>query len=416
MEENKKIDEFIAALAEISQFLVKIKRRNVETQPYQASEAVEKLLDGFNFSPLHGEVHGAPMRAADEVSQLNTEKRENTGISNFFTEKEFKNMTKLKELTYRYKADSGVHEFRYRRNGFNKSFSNKDFKIAKRRALEFCRQLNKQESLILDKDVSFNVFAEDYMNNVKQRNVAAQTFKNDYNRFCNYVLPAFKGMRLREVKAPFIQRFLNDVIDRGNKRTAEALFYILKTILDYAVNTDCILKNPIAAVKIPLHEREVGKALPLEVEKQFMQKVAGTNYEVYYAVLLYTGCRPCELESVTLEVDGFLTFRNRKQKHNAVVYKNIPITPMLEPYVEKLKTMLPLRPPQRLGDYFTGKYVPGYRLYDLRHTFATRCQTCGVPQEIVARWLGHKSSNITDNVYTHLSPEYMLEYAKKVRY
>lgn len=88
---------------------------------------------------------------------------------------------------------------------------------------------------------------------------------------------------------------------------------------------------------------------------------------------------------------------------------------MLAPYVERIKAALPLDTTTELTKIF-GRMMPGYRLYDLRHTFATRCQECGVPQEIVARWLGHKIDRITDNVYTHFSPNFMLKQAKKVVY
>ncbi len=186
-------------------------------------------------------------------------------------------------------------------------------------------------------------------------------------------------------------------------------------ILDYAVKNDVILKNKICAVEIPLHERENGKALPLDVEKEFVQKIKCSPYELTFVVYLYTGCRPCELESLAFEREGFLTFRNRKQKKNAVVYKDIPITPMLEPYVERIRSALPLKTTTELGKIFN-KLVPGYRLYDLRHTFATRCQTCGVSQEVVEHWLGHKSARLIANTYTHFPHSFMLEQAKKVEY
>lgn len=131
--------------------------------------------------------------------------------------------------------------------------------------------------------------------------------------------------------------------------------------------------------------------------------------------MLYSGCRPCELESITFDKPGFLTFINRKQKKKTVVFKDIPITPMLAPYVERIRLSLPLQDTTELSKIFK-RLVPGYRLYDLRHTFATRCQVCGVPQEIVSRWLGHKSDKITDNTYTHYPQDFMLEMAKKVDY
>ncbi len=355
----------------------------------------------------------APLRNNVD-SQLN-EKIGKLGINELFTEKEIKQMPRLKDLSYRYKSDVQLHEFRYRRNGHNKSFSSTDYKTAKAKALEFCKQLNLKESARVDKNINFNNFAIDYMQNVKRKNVTEKTFLNDYNRFENYILPNFKNLKIKEITAPFIQKLLNEVLDAGHQRTAEALFYTLKTILDYAVNTDVINKNPITAVKIPLHIRKTGKALPIEKEKQFVKDIIGNKYELTFAVLLYTGCRPCELESITIKDDDFIVFRNRKQKKNAIVYKNIPITPMLKPYVERIKKEMPLNMTTEIGKIFA-KLVPGYRLYDLRHTFATRCQTCGVPQEIVSRWLGHKTDKITDNTYTHFPKEFMLKQAKKVEY
>lgn len=346
--------------------------------------------------------------------QLNSEK-EKLGITEIFTEKEIKNMPKLKELSYRLKRDDMIHEFRYRRNGIDKSFSSKNYKEAKRKALEFCRQLNNQESYILDKDIPFNTFAIDYMQNVKKRTVTAKTFLNDYNRFENYILPAFKHVKLKDVRAPFVQKFLNDILDQGYQRTAEALYYILRSILNYAVNTDAIAKTPMNAVQIPLHQRKNGTALSLDVEKRFIKDIAGTKYELIFVVLLYTGCRPCELSSICFEKPGFLTFRNHKQRNQAIVYKDIPITPMLSPYIERIRSALPLSIPSRLGEMFKD-LVPENKLYDLRHTFATRCQTCGVSQALVGRWLGHKSDKITDDVYTHFPQNFVLEEAKKVVY
>ncbi len=336
-------------------------------------------------------------------------------ILDIFSKKEIKDMPKLKEFTYRYRENDRLHEFRYRRAGLEKSFSSTNYKEAKKKALEFCRELTAHDALLGGTDVIFVDFAENFLQDVKKKNVSEKTFFNEYNRFKNHVVPYFKKIRIKEIKAPFIQKFLNGYVDEGQKRTAEALFYILKTVLDYAVKNDVISKNPICAVEIPLHERVNGKALPLDVERNFVESIKGSPYELAFVVYLYTGCRPCEFSSLAFEKDGFLTFRNRKQKKNAVVYKDIPITPMLEPYVARIRSALPLKTTSELGKIFN-KLVPGFRLYDLRHTFATRCQTCGVPQEIVARWLGHKSDRLTDNTYTHFPPSFMLEQAKKVEY
>lgn len=416
-------ERITAALNELSLFIFECMQKEYPEQTQKALNN-KRLFDFPTLPPDEREKNTikilkslsteevAPMRIKEVLQVNNGNKFGNTEI---FNKKEIKAMPKLKDLSYRYKEKNNLHEFRYRKSGLNKSFSSTNFKEAKRKALEFIRELNEYDSLLSSNDVNFIKFAENYLNTVKKKNVTEKTFKNDYNRFTNYVVPTFKHLKLKDVKAPFIQRFLNDVLDKGQKRTAEGLYYILKSILDYAVNTELITRNPLCAVKIPLHERVNGSALPLETEKEFLKKIAGTKYELHFIISLYTGCRPCELETVAFNTDGFITFRNLKQKKKAVVYKDIPITPMLAPYVERIKKALPLEKNCNLAKIFSS-FVPGYKYYDLRHTFATRCQTCGVPQEIVGRWLGHKSNKITDNVYTHFPPKFMLEQAKKVEY
>ena len=48
-------------------------------------------------------------------------------------------------------------------------------------------------------------------------------------------------------------------------------------------------------------------------------------------------------------------------------------------------------------------YLPQHHCHNLRHTFITRAQECGIKREIVSLWAGHApDSSITSNVYTHL--------------
>ncbi len=411
--DKDRINTLLGYLAEIGAFISEVKYRAHEhDRSIKISEAVENYLNGLNFSSFHDETL-APMRSTNVVLQLNKEKR--NGRSEIFTKQEIKDMPKLKDFKYRYKEKDGVHEFRYRRNGIERSFSSTVLAEAKRKALVFCRELNFSETTYSNKKVSFNEFAIEYMENVKKRNVNAKTYHNDYNRFSNHILPFFNGYALKDISAPLIQRFLNGYVDKKLFRTSEALYFILKQIFDYATNNDVISKSPIRAVKIPSHVRQIGKSLPLDVERKFISQIVGSPYELTFATLLYVGCRPCELDSITFDKPGFVTVRNRKQKNNVVVFKDIPITPKYNPYAERAKNELPLKNTCELGKIFA-KLCKGYRLYDLRHTFATRCQTCGVPQEIVGRWLGHKSDRITDNTYTHFPQDFMLEMAKKVDY
>ena len=63
------------------------------------------------------------------------------------------------------------------------------------------------------------------------------------------------------------------------------------------------------------------------------------------------------------------------------------------------------------------RLCPSHHLHELRHTFITRCQECGVPREVVSVWAGHAADNtMTSNVYTHFSEEFLLSEALKVDY
>lgn len=60
-----------------------------------------------------------------------------------------------------------------------------------------------------------------------------------------------------------------------------------------------------------------------------------------------------------------------------------------------------------------------HHLHDLRHTFITRAQECGIRREIVSLWAGHKAdSSITTNVYTHFEErsELQLQEIEKYNY
>ena len=72
------------------------------------------------------------------------------------------------------------------------------------------------------------------------------------------------------------------------------------------------------------------------------------------------------------------------------------------------------------GDKLTQRFpdfAPGHHLHELRHTFITRAQECGIPRELVSLWAGHKADNtMTSNVYTHFSDEFQLQEIQKFDY
>ena len=59
------------------------------------------------------------------------------------------------------------------------------------------------------------------------------------------------------------------------------------------------------------------------------------------------------------------------------------------------------------------KVLPNHILYDLRTTFYTRCEECGVATPARDHFVGH-SSSVLNATYTDLSDEYLLKEGEKL--
>lgn len=166
----------------------------------------------------------------------------------------------------------------------------------------------------------------------------------------------------------------------------------------------------MAIVIVAQHESEHGKALTKVEEKKLLESVKGTRYERVMALALYTGLRPNELYTARIE-GNFIVARNSKRKGGKIEYKKIPISVMLKPYLEGVITF----------DFPTLEYIratfnkilPDHIFYDLRTTFYTRCEECGVAEPARDHFVGHSRGEL-NNTYSDLSDEYLLREGAKL--
>ena len=345
-----------------------------------------------------------------------------------FTKKEIEKMPRLKDFSIRQK-ENGVYEIRFRRYGYNESFSSKDFSVAKQKAFTWLSEFESQikpnvhftvlsqsesERFSVGKNTLFKPFADEYMYKIKVKKVKPITFKGYKNHYENIILPKFGKMKIADIKPILIQGFLDKENEKA-PRQCEDVKMLLSNIFDYAVNNGIIERNPIKAVFIPKHERVTGQALTYEEERRFVNEIKNSKYENVFLKMLYSGIRPTEASFVNEDVTAnTLTIKNAKLKsYQKNYYRTIPIFPLY-------KRTLNLSP---LGKYQHNKlceefkrFLPNHTLKDLRHTFTTRARECGIDNELVAVWTGHSLGNITSSVYTHFSMEFQQEQAKKLVY
>ena len=103
--------------------------------------------------------------------------------------------------------------------------------------------------------------------------------------------------------------------------------------------------------------------------------------------------------------------KNSKRKGGKIEYKRIPIIKKFKPYLEGV-TEFDIPNICNVRDKFNS-ILPKHILYDLRRTFYTRCDECGVSTAARDEFVGHSSGALTD-AYRDLSDEYLLKEAEKL--
>lgn len=231
----------------------------------------------------------------------------------------------------------------------------------------------------------------------------------------------FKGKKLTEIKHFELQSFLTTFSDSGRNRTAQKIYQLLSAVFEYAVTDELITVSPMKKVKLTHYEQEHGIPFTRAEEKKFIADFLAnpTIYNQAFVLILYTGIRRAELASLTIE-NGWIRLISAKQRKNCKEKAcEMPVSPMLQRILPLIKIdKFADIAPALLTKHFK-KICPKHHLHDLRHTFITRAQECGIRREIVSLWAGHKAdSSITTLVYTHLdqNKEVQIEEMKKFDY
>lgn len=417
--ENKRIDDFIEMLAELSTYLTSIKFRNAEMQQKaKISEAVENYLDGFSIAR-------APMRNVNDALQLNMGKREELGIEQIFTEKEIDAMPRQikklliiekKRCRIRQHPNKNGYEIRLRSNGYNVSASGITIEIAKDnfvKKLKSAKPMQNACNVVIPN--TFNAFATYFFENFRKEKLAHKTFKADLNRYNNYLRPFFKEKPLLQITPFECQQLLKSISASGKGKTADEIFSILSIIFKGAIKHSLIEKNPLDVVYYTKHERKHGSAFTPEEEKTLRAQVLelpDERVKLGIALMLYTGLRPNELK--TARVDGvFIVAVNSKRKHKRIEYKKIPIIKALKPFVaEGINVLFSDRALDKMRSIIKTLF-PNHILYDLRTTFYSRCKEYDVAESARCAFVGHSLGEI-GNAYTDLSNEYLIKEAKKL--
>ena len=301
------------------------------------------------------------------------------------------------------------YEIRYRRNGYNISVSSTSLTTAKERFIEELKQAQPyQLNAVPD---TFNAFAEYYFTNFYAEKVKANTYANVQGVYNLHIKPHFGKIKVKKITPALCKALVDKFQADGHGRTAQEVYSIMSIIFRSAVAHGLIDRSPLAIVPAPKHHRVNGTVLTAD-EERLLLSADREDKRQSFAILLYTGLRPNEL--ATAKLDGkFIVALNSKQKNGVVAYKKIPITPMLAPYITGDKLLLcsykVLYPHLK-------RVLPHHALKDTRTTFATRCQQCGIPADVVRVYMGHSLGGVLGKSYTKFTDSYLYEQGQKLLY
>ena len=313
----------------------------------------------------------------------------------------------------------GLYEIRCQINKTLYVATSKHLDICKDKFIEKLKTVKVTELQPKKSTILFNDYILNWLETAKKPFVKEGTYKDYIQTTKAYLLPKFENRALISIQYGELQAMITQMSDSGKNRTAKKIYQLLSALFEHAVADGVITLSPMAKVKLARYEQEHGVPLTKEEEYALLQEFK-RNPSVYnqaYAFIMYTGLRRSELASVVIEGEWIILTTAKQRKGVKEKSRSIPISPMLKrvlPFidVEKIKKASIGVLTNRFKDV-----CPSHHLHDLRHTFITRAQECGIRREIVSLWAGHKADNsITTTVYTHFQERSELQIIEMQKY
>lgn len=236
-----------------------------------------------------------------------------------------------------------------------------------------------------------------------------------------------KDMRMRDISVLDIDKALC-LIPRG--RTRVYARQVWHSAFLKAERLGFVERNVLALCDGVSYPRRKSKALTIAEQTAFLQAISGTRMQWLMAFYLCTGVR--RAEALALEwsdinwEERYILVRGTKTPDS---YRMIPLSEDVE-YIlqgqreqneadkgtryEHKDNRIFAYDPSHVSRMFK-QLCPSHHLHDLRHTYITRCAESGMNVKVCQQLVGHATSQMTTDVYTHVMDEYKRKEAAKFR-
>jgi len=283
----------------------------------------------------------------------------------------------------------------------------------KSEALEALARYSKNPYCALDASMKLR----DLWNSIKDDVNASDNRKRVYNTVFDKYMSGLGEMPVKDIKTKHLQQCI-DECGQGYA-TKSNIRSVMKHLFRYACQNDLVDKNYVDFIQFEQERTILEREIYTDEEVNKLWEHADIEEYALTLIYLHQGMRLKELFDLTKEnVDLENRTINIVQAKNKYSIRMIPIHDTVYPLIKKMydapgDNMTTMSKPK--FERFT-KQVLGHRAYDVRHTFATKCNRLGIEKLVIQRIIGHKPDSLLEHVYTHLSMEELYEAINKVSY
>lgn len=293
-------------------------------------------------------------------------------------------------------------------------------------------------------DMQLGGYLQDWMENVKRRQVSAHTYANMQSRI-RHISREIGTIRLCDLKMLHIERCYSRLPLGPN--SVSHIHVHLKEALEYAVDSDLIAKNPAKNIRAPTWEKIERPVLSGEQLFALLSAMESDGLYLFPLLLIIalTGLRHGEARAlywedidweksrlsvrhsirrqpgegeivgpvktrssvrwVKLTAHAITALKLQRQRQNICCLK---ATAWHDPKrqliftTEEGKIIHPQRTLETLHRYLDRLGLPRIRVHDLRHGVATVLAQSGAQPNSIRQQLGHSSVKITFDLYAHV--------------
>lgn len=286
--------------------------------------------------------------------------------------------------------------------------------------------------------VMFEDYAKDWLETFKLNGLEEKTKGPYKSRMFSLIIPAFRGMRLDEIDATCIQRWLNQMGTDGKaKNTIRDTLNLFKQCMAAALEDKLIAVNPTITAKIKNPSKKVMKRDALTDEQWrdvvlSIPKLGEVNDQRFMALLSYTSMRPGEIYGLRwedIDLDGKVINVRRavsfasniaivKSPKTAAGVRSIPLPDALAAFLKPFVAVGYVIARENGDPYSEQTHrrawerikaainVFGMTPYNWRHTYATTLMHSGADPDTTRAILGHADVRMTMN-YVHTQPHHV---------